>query len=147
MLSSLYPWLKAFHIVSVISWMAGLLYLPRLFVNHAESAPPGSELSSVFAGMERRLLKRIMNPAMIATWGFGLALFMSAGSGAVQSVWMWAKIILVICLTWYHLWLAQRLRDFAADRNRISARRFRFMNEVPAVLMVVIVILVVVRPF
>ncbi len=147
MLSSLYPWLKAFHIVSVISWMAGLLYLPRLFVNHAESAPPGSELSSVFTGMERRLLKRIMNPAMIATWGFGLALFVSAGSGAVLSVWMWAKIVMVICLTWYHVWLAQRLRDFAADRNRISGRKYRFMNEVPAVLMVIIVILVVVRPF
>ena len=81
MLSSLYPWLKALHIVSVISWMAGLLYLPRLFVNHAESAPPGSELSSVFAGMERRLLKRIMNPAMIATWGIRTGAFRVGGIG------------------------------------------------------------------
>ena len=147
MLSTLYPWLKALHIVSVISWMAGLLYLPRLFVNHAESAPPGSDLSAVFTGMERRLLKRIMNPAMIATWGFGLVLFAAAGSGVVHSMWIWAKIVAVVCLTWYHVWLAQRLRDFASDRNRISSRRFRFMNEVPAVLMVIIVILVVVRPF
>ena len=147
MLSSLYPWLKALHIVAVISWMAGLLYLPRLFVNHAESAPPGSDLSAVFTGMERRLLKRIMNPAMIATWGFGLALFAAAGSGVVHSTWIWAKIVAVVCLTWYHVWLAQRLRDFAADRNRISSRKFRFMNEVPSVLMIIIVFLVVVRPF
>ncbi len=147
MLSSLYPWLKVLHIVSFVSWMAGLLYLPRLFVNHVESAPPGSDLSKVFLGMERRLLKRIMTPAMLATWAFGLALIMVTGMATVHSIWMTAKLFLVIGLTWYHLWLSRCLRDFAADRNRISSRRFRFMNEVPAVLMVFIVILVVVKPF
>ncbi len=147
MLAVVYPWIKAFHIISVICWMAGLLYLPRLFVNHAEKAPVGSELSEVFTGMERRLLKIIMNPAMMATWGFGLVLFFMPGAVDMNSIWIWAKILLVVGLTWYHAWLGKCLRQFAAGENRTTGRTFRFMNELPATIMVLVVVLVVVRPF
>lgn len=147
MLSVVYPWIKALHVISVIAWMAGLLYLPRLFVNHVESAPPGSELSDVFKGMERRLLKRIMNPAMIASWVFGVLLFATPGIASIHAGWMVVKLVMVLGLTGYHMWLARCVREFASDSNHLSSRRFRVMNEVPAVLMVVIVIMVIVRPF
>ena len=147
MLGIMYPWLKAFHVVSMVSWMAGLLYLPRLFVNHAEKAPAGSELSEVFTGMERRLLKIIMNPAMMATWTFGLILLFMPGAVDHDSIWIWAKILLVVGLTWYHVWLGKCHKRFAAGENQTTGKTFRRMNELPAVIMVLVVVLVFVRPF
>ena len=140
----LYDWIKVGHIVSLIAWMAGMLYLPRLFVYHA-SLPPGSEgQSATFKVMERRLLKAIMNPALIATWVFGLALAWM--SGFYASPWLQAKFVLVLAMTGIHGWLARMVKDFAADRNTRGHRFYRVLNEVPTLLMIVIVILVVVKP-
>ena len=146
-LIALYPWTKVLHLIAVISWMAGLLYLPRLFVNHVEHAPVGSETSEVFKGMERRLLRIIMNPAMIVTWIAGLALAFTPGLVDWSSAWSWIKAAMVLGLTWFHHWLAKRRKEFDADANTRSARQFRLMNEVPTVMMIVIVIMIVARPF
>jgi putative membrane protein len=139
-----YEWVKAFHIIAVIAWMAGMLYLPRLFVYHCE-AEAGSRQSETFKVMERRLLKAIINPAMIATWLLGLWLVWEGGF--VRSPWMHAKFALVLGLSALHGFYVRWLRDFAADRNRRSQRFFRIINEVPTVLMVLIVLLVVLKPF
>lgn len=137
-------WIKAGHIISVIAWMAGMLYLPRLFVYHCET-PPGSEGSERFKVMERRLLKGIINPSMIAVWILGLTLAWI--SGAHLKTWFQIKFVLVIGLSGFHGFLVARWRDFANDRNTRSARFYRIANEVPAVAMVLIVILAVVKPF
>ncbi|HEY3642684.1 MAG TPA: protoporphyrinogen oxidase HemJ [Xanthobacteraceae bacterium] len=139
-----YDWLKALHIIAVIAWMAGMLYLPRLFVYHCE-AKPGSKQSETFKVMERRLLRAIINPAMIAAWLFGLGLAYEGGWYAAP--WLQAKIVLVLILSGIHGLLARWVRDFGADRNRNSQRFYRIINEIPAVLMVGIVILAVVKPF
>jgi len=139
-----YLWLKAFHIIAVIAWMAGMLYLPRLFVYHAGVAP-GSEQSETFKVMERRLLKAIINPAMGLTWLLGLALVWLGDWHSAR--WMWAKFILVIVLSALHGQFVRYWRDFAADRNQHSQRFYRVINEVVTVLLVLIVILVVVKPF
>lgn len=141
---ALYPWIKAFHIIAVISWMAGMLYLPRLFVYHSDVAEKSSE-SETFKVMERRLLRFIINPAMIVTWVLGLWLAWK-GFGFMGG-WLHAKIALVILLSGVHGYLSASVRRFAADENKKSARHWRFVNEIPTVLMVLIVILVVVRPF
>lgn len=141
-----YPWVKALHIVSVIAWMAGLLYLPRLFVYHAD-APGGSDKAAIFEIMERRLLRGIMNPAMIAVFLFGIALVLTPGLIDWSDGWIHAKLTLVALLTVYHHLLARWRKDFAAGRNARPARFFRMINEVPTLLMIGIVILVVVRPF
>jgi protoporphyrinogen IX oxidase len=146
MLAAAYPWLKAFHIASVIAWMAGLLYLPRLFVYHA-MARPGSDSSQTFKVMERRLLRGIMTPAMVATFFFGGALAATPGIVDWHKGWIWAKLFLVLALALYHGALARWRLAFAADRNRRSARFFRLVNELPALAMLLIVILVVVKPF
>jgi putative membrane protein len=140
----LYLWLKALHVIAVIAWMASLLYLPRLMVYHC-AAEPGSKQSETFKIMEWRLLRFIANPAMIATWVFGLALAFEGEH--YRESWMQAKFALVIVLSVLHGLNVRWLRDFAADRNRRPARFYRIMNEVPALLMVAIVILVVVKPF
>jgi putative membrane protein len=145
-LSSIYFWVKAFHIISVIAWIAGLLYLPRLFVYHAGVAA-NSDTSQTFKVMERRLLRAIMTPAMIATYGFGILLAMTPGVVDWHERWFIAKLCLVAALTVIHVMLAAWRRDFAADRNRRSPRFYRIINEVPTVLMIIIVILVAVRPF
>ena len=145
-LSALYPWTKALHIISVIAWMAGLLYLPRLFVYHCE-APAGSERSEVFKLMERRLLRGIMNPAMGAAYVFGILLLLTPGVVDWSEGWIYLKLLLVFVLTGYHHALADWRKGFAEDRNRRPARFYRLANEVPTVLMIGIVILVVVRPF
>ena len=137
-------WVKALHIMSVIAWMASLLYLPRLLVYHAESAS-GSEKSETFKVMERRLLRGIATPSMIATWVFGL--WMAWLIGAWSDGWFQAKFFLVLLLTAYHGFAARWVRDFADDRNTRSPRFYRMVNELPALLMVGIVILVVVKPF
>lgn len=140
----LYDWLKAGHIVSLIAWMAAMLYLPRLFVYHASLPPGSSAQSETFKVMERRLLKAIMTPAMIATWVFGLALVWMSGYYAAH--WLQAKFVLVVALSGIHGWLARMVKDFAADRNQRGHRFYRVINEVPTLLMIVIVILVTVKP-
>jgi putative membrane protein len=140
----LYLWLKAFHIVAVIAWMAGMLYLPRLFVYHCD-AEPGSKQSETFKVMERRLLKLIINPAMIATWVLGLWLVWDGGW--YRSGWMHAKFALVLALSAVHGFFVRWVKDFAADRNTHSARFYRLANEIPTVLMIAVVLLVVLKPF
>ena len=142
--SGLYLWMKALHIIAVIAWMAGMLYLPRLFVYHCE-APAGSPQSETFKVMERRLLRAIINPAMIATWALGLWLAWDAGF--FSDPWLHAKLALVVVLSAMHGYFARCVRNFAADRNTRSQRFYRIMNEGPTLLMIVIVVLVVVKPF
>jgi putative membrane protein len=137
-------WIKAFHVISAIAWMAGMFYLPRLFVYHTETAP-GSAESERFKIMERRLLKAIINPAMIATWVFGLTLTWL--TGAYVEHWLQAKFVLVIVMSGLHGYFAGRVRAFAQDRNDKPARFYRILNEIPPLLMVFIVILVIVQPF
>jgi putative membrane protein len=140
----LYLWLKAFHVIAVIAWMAGMLYLPRLFVYHCET-PKGSIQSETFKIMERRLLKAIINPAMGATWILGLVLIWQGGW--ITSGWLHAKVLLVLIMSGVHGMLSRFVRDFAEDRNTRPAKFYRMINEVPTVLMIGIVILVIVKPF
>ena len=144
-LSDFYPWVKAFHIIAVVAWMAGLFYLPRLFVYHVEKATNGGEMDALFQVMERRLLKAIMNPAMIATWVFGVALVMTPGIVDWSMVWPWTKALSVGAMTWFHIWLGLRRKDFAAGQNTLSGRRYRMMNEIPTILLIIIVTSVVVK--
>lgn len=142
-----YLFLKAFHIMAVIAWMAGLFYLPRLFVYHT-SAKPGSELSETFKVMERRLLKVIMTPAMLVSWVLGLILIFaySLPEGAMYP-WLIVKLVLVIALSAFHMSLAKWRKEFETDENIRSEKFYRLANEVPTVLMIGIVIMVIVRPF
>ncbi len=139
-------WVKALHVISVIAWMAGLLYLPRLFVYHCD-AEPGSKQSETFIVMERRLLKAIMTPAMICSWIFGLWLAFGFQVIAVNDVWAWIKGLSVVGLTAIHYHLASYQRAFASNTNTRSSKFFRVINEAPTLLMIVIVIMVIVKPF
>jgi protoporphyrinogen IX oxidase len=148
-MTTIYPWLKAFHIIAVIAWMAGMLYLPRLFVYHC-AAEKGSVQSETFKVMERRLLRGIINPAMTATWVLGLTLGWMGPDpryGWFAAPWLQAKIALVLVLSALHGLLARWRGDFAADRNRHSQKFYRIVNEVPTILMIAIVILAVLKPF
>ena len=140
----MYEWLKAFHVIAIIAWMAGMLYLPRLFVYHC-AAEPGSKQSETFKVMERRLLKAIINPAIIVSWGLGLWLAWSGGWYA--SLWLQAKVVLALALSALHGFFVRWVHDFAADQNRHSQKFYRIINEVPTIFMIAIVILVVVKPF
>ena len=140
----MYEWIKALHIIAVIAWMAGMLYLPRLFVYHLE-AETGSKQSETFKIMERRLLRAIINPAMIVTWLAGL--YLAWAGHWFSAPWLHGKLFLVLVLSGVHGIFARWVKDFAADRNRHSQRFYRFINEVPTLLMIGIVILVVVKPF
>lgn len=144
-LTGMYPWVKSFHVMAVIAWMAGLFYLPRLFVYHAEKSALGPDMDDLFQTMELKLYRVIMGPAGIATWVFGLALVMTPGIVDWSNVWPWAKGAAVLAMTWFHFWLGARRMDFAAGRNRLSGRNYRMMNEVPTLLMLVIVLSVIVR--
>ena len=146
-LIAMYPWLKAGHIISVISWMAGIFYLPRLFVHHSEKVEVPSQTDRLFSMMESKLLKVIMTPAMLATWGFGLSLAVIPGVLDWLDIWPWVKLMSIIAMTWFHFWLAKRQRDFELGDNQLTGKTYRIMNEVPTVLLLVIVIMVVVRPF
>ena len=139
------PWIKAFHIIAVIAWMAGMLYLPRLYVYHCAAAP-WSAASEMLKVMERRLLRAIINPAMVAAFAFGGALLTVPGAIDWSAWWVHAKLALVLAMAAMHALLARWRRDFEADRNRRAAKFYRIANEVPTVLMIAIVILVVVRP-
>ncbi|CAN5551078.1 protoporphyrinogen oxidase HemJ [soil metagenome] len=140
----MYEWAKALHVIAVIAWMAGMLYLPRLFVYHCEAAI-GSVQSETFKVMERRLLKAIINPAMAVTWIVGL--YLAWAGGWFTAGWFHAKLLLVILMSAVHGFLTGRVRDFALDRNTRSQKFYRYLNEVPTVLMIGIVILVIVKPF
>ncbi|WP_397541623.1 protoporphyrinogen oxidase HemJ [Roseovarius salis] len=139
---ALYPWIKAFHIMAVISWMAGIFYLPRLFVYHVEQAD-GQD--TVFEMMEEKLYRIIMQPAMIVAWALGLCLALTPGIIDWGSLWPWLKTGGILAMTWFHFWLDQRRKDFASGENTLSGRHYRMMNEVPTILMVVIVLSVVVK--
>lgn len=141
-----YDWIKALHIIAVISWMAGLFYLPRLFVYHVERAQPGSELDQTFQIMEHKLLRVIMNPAMIVAWVCGV-LLMAMGGFDFSAGWSWVKLLAVIAMTGVHMWLASQRKKLAGGTNVLTGRTYRLVNEVPTVLMFIIVIAVIVRPF
>ena len=145
LLASLYPYVLSLHIMSVISWMAGLFYLPRLFVHHVEKAASVPNAPEIFVTMEEKLLRVIMNPAMIATWVFGLLLVATPGLVDWTSIWPWTKGASVLAMTWFHHWLARRRKDLMNGDYTVTGRQFRMMNEVPTVLMVIIVLSVVVK--
>jgi protoporphyrinogen IX oxidase len=149
-LLDIYFWSKSLHVIAVITWMAGLFYLPRLYVYHVEGyekrgVEPGSEMDLLFQRQERLLLTAIMNPSLIVTWLFGLALVFTPGIIDWSLVWPWAKGISVILMTWFHYWLAERRKDFAAGENVLPGRRYRMMNEFPTILMLIIVFSVIVK--
>jgi putative membrane protein len=141
---SLYLTLKALHIIAVISWMVGLLYLPRLFVYHVENN--NSESVKVFKVMEKRLMKIIMNPAMIITWVTGLSILWVLGLNTILSLWLSIKFLFVIILSGYHGFLSKCLKDFALDRNTKSSKFFRSINEIPTIILIIIVFLVIFKP-
>jgi putative membrane protein len=144
-LATYYPWIKALHVIAVISWMAGLFYLPRLYVYHVEQVPAGSDTDTMFQTMERRLLSAIMGPACIATWVFGLCLVATPGIVDWGMAWPWIKAGSVIAMTGFHMWLGTCRKAFVLGANQITGRQFRMMNEVPTVLMILIVISVIVK--
>ena len=144
LLSTLYPWIKSLHVMAVLSWMAGLFYLPRLFVYHAERGQKGEEPAASFRIMEDKLLRMIMNPAMIVSWICGLALVFTPGIVDRSMIWPWTKAAAVLGMTWFHMWLAGQRRALAAGHG-LSGRSYRMMNELPTLLMVVIVISVIVK--
>ncbi|QDY69986.1 protoporphyrinogen oxidase HemJ [Qingshengfaniella alkalisoli] len=146
-LAAAYPWTKSLHVISVIAWMAGLFYLPRLFVYHVEHADLGHATDKMLQTMEYKLLRAIMNPAMAATWLFGVALALTPGIVDWGAVWPYTKAAAVLAMTWFHHWLAKRRKDFISGQNKLSGRRYRMMNEVPTFLMMIIVVSVIARPF
>lgn len=139
LLATLYPWIKSLHIMAVLSWMAGLFYLPRLFVYHVEQAQRIQGAGAIFETMEDKLLRLIMRPAMVVTWICGLALVLTPGIVDWSSIWPWTKGAAVIAMTWFHEWLAKQHKGFVAGQNTLSGRQYRMMNEVPTVLMVIII--------
>ena len=140
-----YPWVKSLHIMAVMSWMAGLFYLPRIYVYHAEQSKTGDQLDGTFQVMERRLLKAIMNPAMIVTWICGLWMVATPGIIDWTAFWPYTKGVSIIAMTWFHMWCAARRKDFVGASNTRSGRDFRIMNEVPTLLMIVIVLSVIIK--
>ena len=144
-LASAYLWVKALHIISVISWMAALFYLPRLMVHHTERVGLEGETHDLFTMMEGKLEKVIMNPAMMATWGFGILLAATPGIVDWSAVWPWTKLTGILAMTVFHIWLMRRVRDFEAGQNNLTGKQYRMMNEVPTVLMIVIVFSVVLK--
>lgn len=146
-LGEAYLWTKSLHVISVIAWMAGIFYLPRLFVRHVENVQPGSETDRLFQDMELKLYRFIMGPAMTSTWIFGLLLVFTPGIIDWGTGWPWVKAAMVITMTWFHHWLGARRKEFVAGTNTLTGKRYRMMNELPTLLMVVIVIMVIARPF
>jgi putative membrane protein len=147
LLTTIYPWVKSIHVMAVIAWMAGLFYLPRLFVYHAEQVSSSlPEAEEMFRLMERRLLKQIMNPAMVTAWVLGIVLVLTPQAGVYPEYpWVWVKGAAILGMTGFHMWLAACRRGFAEGRNTITGRGYRIMNEVPTVLMVAIVLAVIVK--
>lgn len=144
MLITLYPWIKALHIMAVISWMAGLFYLPRLFVYHVERGQ-SAELSATFKVMEEKLLRVIMNPSMIVAWATGLTMAAMPWVLDAGAIWPYSKFVGLVGMTWFHMWCAKHRKIFAADGAALTGRQYRMMNEVPTLMMVIIVVSVVVK--
>ena len=144
-LANFYPWVKSLHVIAVITWMAGLFYLPRLYVYHVEQVTAGSATDRMFQMMERRLLKGIMNPSMILVWIFGMALVFTPGIIDWTAIWPWTKAVSVIAMTWFHIWLGIRRKGFVAGNNTLTGRQYRLMNEIPTILLLVIVFSVIVK--
>lgn len=145
-LSPYYPWILSFHVMSMIAWMAGLFYLPRLFVYHTERVSTGTDTDDLFQTMEQKLFRLIMTPSMISTYVFGVLLALTPGIVDWGSVWPYTKLTAIVGMTWFHIWCGHRRRDFEAGDNSRSGRDYRIMNEVPTLLMIVIVISVIVKP-
>ncbi|GAA6191416.1 CopD family protein [Phaeobacter sp. NW0010-22] len=145
LLFTLYPWVKSLHIMAVLSWMAGLFYLPRLFVHHVEQAQSVEGASEIFTMMQGKLLYIIMRPAMIVAWVCGLIIVATPGIVDWNYFWPWTKGAGVIAMTGFHIWLAKRHKDFVAGQNTLSGRQYRLMNEVPTVLMIIIVLSVILK--
>ena len=144
-LVTLYPWTKSLHVIAVVAWMAGQFYLPRLYVHHAETAGASGPTHELFCTMEEKLLRVIMNPAMIATWVFGLLLVATPGVVDWGMVWPWTKAAAVLTLSGFHGFLAARRKDFATSRNALTGRQWRMLNEMPTLLLIVIVVSVIVK--
>lgn len=147
LLITIYPWTKSLHVISVIAWMAGIFYLPRLFVRHVESVTPGSDTDLLFQDMEKKLFRIIMNPAFVSTWIFGLLLVFTPGIVDWSAGWSWIKAGGVLAMTWFHHWCGSRRKDFIAGTNTLTGRQYRMWNEMPTLLMIVIVIMIIARPF
>ena len=147
LLSNFYLWILAFHVMSVIAWMAGLFYLPRLFVYHTEQVLAGSETDRLFQTMELKLFRLIMNPSMISTWVFGLMMVSIPGLVDWASMWPYTKCAGIVGMTWFHHWCGSRRKDFIKGKNTRTGRDYRMMNEVPTLFMLVIVVSVIVKPF
>ncbi len=145
-LSVAYPWIKSLHILAVISWMAGLFYLPRLFVHHSERVNPGSDTHDLFLMMEGKLFRLIMTPAMIVTWVCGVLLLVTDGVIDWAAVWPWTKLVSVVAMTGFHGWLSKQRKIFMSGKDILSGKTYRIMNEVPTILLIIIVVSVVVRP-
>ncbi|NNL19143.1 MAG: protoporphyrinogen oxidase HemJ [Boseongicola sp.] len=145
-LQNTYQWAKALHVISVIAWMAGLFYLPRLFVYHAEVIGQSGSTNELFQTMERRLLRAIMNPAMVSAWLFGLLMVATPDRIDWSQAWPWIKMIAVLGMTWFHMWCAKTRKIFEGGVNEKPGRYFRIMNEVPTLFLIVIVIMVIVQP-
>lgn len=145
LLALAYPWTKAFHIVSVISWMAALFYLPRLYVHHVEQAGSTGKMHETFSMMEHKLARFIMRPAMIATWIFGLLLVMTPGIVDWSMFWPWTKAVSVLAMSAFHGWLLGQGRALERGKSTVTGRQYRLMNEVPTLLMIIIVFSVVVK--
>ena len=139
-------WILSLHVISVMFWMAGMYYLPRLFVYHAE-AMESDQPYKIFEKMEYNLLRIIMNPAMIASWLLGLALILTPGAIDWSAAWPYTKFAAIIGMTWFHMWCGARRKDLMADGQQRSGRHYRLMNEVPTVLLIVIIVSVIARPF
>ena len=147
LLTTLYPWIKALHVIAVISWMAGMLYLPRLFVYHVETDPNHINVEETLVKWEYLLLKRIINPAMMVTWICGLLMVFTPGIIDWSNGWVHVKALMVILMSAYHGWASGQRKKLAAGERPYSGRTYRLLNEVPAVFMIIIVIMVIVRPF
>ena len=140
-----YPWVKALHIMAVISWMAALFYLPRLLVHHTEKVGLSGETHDLFSMMENKLAKVIMGPAMLVTWIMGICLVLTPGIVDWSMIWPWTKLVSVVLMSAFHIWLERRVKGFTRGENHLTGRQYRMMNEVPTVLMIVIVLSVVVK--
>ena len=144
-LTSLYPWIKSLHIIAVISWMAGLFYLPRIFVYHVEKSNGKDQLNDVFLIMEKKLHSFIMNPAMILSWICGILLFLTPGIIDFSELWVWVKLLSIIGMTLFNIWLGFKIVDFQDGNNSLSGKQYRLLNEIPTILLVAIVVSVIIK--
>ncbi len=141
----LYPWIKSLHLISVISWMAGLFYLPRIFVYHVERSDGKDQINEVFLIMEKKLHSFIMTPAMIVSWICGFLLAATPGIIDFSHMWVWVKLLAIIAMTLFNIWLGLKISDFKTNNNTLSGKQYRLLNEVPTVLLVIIIVSVVLK--